>query len=49
MKDFAVVKADLLKSLEKMEIDGENFYKKNLSYLEGYVSCLLYTSDAADD
>lgn len=38
MKDFALVKADLLKSLEKMEIDGENFYKKNLSYLEGYVS-----------
>lgn len=37
MKNFTSVKVELINSLDEMEIDGESFYKKNLSYLEGYI------------
>lgn len=37
MKNFEAVKADLLASLEEMNIEGERFYKQHLSYLEQYV------------
>lgn len=36
-KNFEAVKADMLHSLEEMNIDGKQFYKQNLSYLEDYV------------
>ncbi|MEE0776101.1 MAG: winged helix-turn-helix domain-containing protein [Bacillota bacterium] len=37
MKNFQAVKAEIVSSLEEMKVDGEGFYKKNLSYLEEYV------------
>lgn len=36
-KNFEAVKADMLASLEEMNIDGNQFYKQHLSYLESYV------------
>ncbi len=36
-KNFEVVKADMLTSLNEMNIDGNQFYKQYLSYLENYV------------
>lgn len=37
VKNFEDVKADMLASLEEMNIDGNQFYKQHLSYLESYV------------
>lgn len=36
-KNFEAVKADMLNSLEEMNIDGIQFYKQYLSYLDNYV------------
>lgn len=36
-KNFEAVKADMLASLEEMNIGGKQFYKQHLSYLESYV------------
>ena len=36
-KNFEAVKADMLVSLNEMDIDGNQFYKQYLSYLENYV------------
>lgn len=36
-KNFGAVKTDMLTSLEEMNIDGNQFYKQHLSYLESYV------------
>lgn len=36
-QNFEAVKADMLMSLEEMNIDGNQFYKQHLSYLENYV------------
>lgn len=36
-ENFEAVKADLLASLNEMNIDGNQFYKQYLSYLENYV------------
>lgn len=36
-QNFDAVKADMLMSLEEMNIDGNQFYKRHLSYLENYV------------
>lgn len=36
-KNFEVVKTDMLTSLNEMNIDGNQFYKQYLSYLENYV------------
>ena len=36
-ENFEAVKADMLVSLEEMNIDGNQFYKQYLSYLENYV------------
>ena len=36
-KNFQVVKADMLASLNGMNIDGNQFYRQYLSYLENYV------------
>lgn len=36
-QNFENVKADMLMSLEEMNIDGNQFYKQHLSYLENYV------------
>lgn len=36
-ENFEAVKAELLSSLEDMDIDSGQFYKQNLSYLESYV------------
>lgn len=38
VKNFSSVRAECVQSLKEMEIDGEAFYKKNLSYLEKYVN-----------
>lgn len=36
-KNFEAVKTDMLSSLEEMNIDGTQFYKQYLSYLDNYV------------
>lgn len=36
-KNFEAVKTDMLNSLEEMNIDGAQFYKQYLSYLDNYV------------
>lgn len=36
-KNFEAVKTDMLSSLEEMNIDGAQFYKQYLSYLDNYV------------
>ncbi len=36
-KNFEAMKADMLTSLDEMNIDGDQFYKQHLSYLENYV------------
>ena len=36
-KNLEAVKADMLDSLEEMNIDGAQFYRQHLSYLENYV------------
>lgn len=36
-KNFEAVKTDLLNSLKEMNIDGAQFYKQYLSYLDNYV------------
>lgn len=36
-KNFEAVKAEMLTSLDEMNIDGKQFYKQHLSYLENYV------------
>lgn len=38
VKNFSSVRAECVQSLKEMEIDGEAFYKKNLSYLGKYVN-----------
>ena len=36
-KNFEAVKADMLRSLDEMNMDGNQFYKQYLSYLDHYV------------
>ena len=50
-KDFSAAREELIHSLEEMEIDGETFYKKNLSWLESYVREFQkkYIPDPEDD
>lgn len=49
-RNFEAVKADLLASLEEMNIEGERFYKQHLSYLEQYVQVFRekYRPDAGE-
>ena len=51
VKNFSSARAECVQSLEEMEIDGEAFYKKNLSYLEKYVNEFekKYVPDPEDD
>ncbi|MXP78671.1 hypothetical protein GN277_26025 [Lachnospiraceae bacterium WCA-9-b2] len=37
VKNFEAVKTDMLTSLDEMNIDGNQFYKQHLFYLENYV------------
>lgn len=50
-KNFSSSREKMIHSLEEMETDGEAFYKKNLSYLERYVSEFQkkYIPDPEDD
>ena len=50
-KNFSAAREELIHSLEEMEIDGETFYKKNLSWLESYVREFQkkYIPDPEDD
>lgn len=51
MKNFNSIKSDLLRSLNEMEIDGEMFYERNLSFLENYVGEFekKYIADPKED
>ena len=44
-KNFEAVKTDLLNSLKEMNIDGAQFYKQYLSYLDNYVQVFEDTYD----